>query len=1101
MGFINWGSESPEQLAHRRRLEEEAIFEQAVRMARMRGNNAPAPNAGAVGGGKSGKYLATLTSQLIVSNIEGSPNFQVHIFDYDNLKINGPVDTGAKSSEFEVWDRYTLQDRGYAIHFRGTIDTDRYIVVYLDAAGNLIKSIAGTSGGFDMDYTRGEWVYAIDVFLQTVWVFSGDKVTEFTQFADSTNLYIGSDGTDSTSDGLGIVSMTDNLDGTWTTKFYLVDPNTHEVTEKISIDGPEQVGGGLPRYEDNFILYSFSNTIVREVYDGDDSIYTDIFIYDPDGNILHHYDMPSGYNDRNYYQYGSGNILWVFSNYSDDGVDYLVVNYNGSTDTLTDVTHARGLDYPSYQVSSDYLYTGELHDSDSSNNALVAFYKATGYYYYLDEIDGCDFLTFFAGNPVPQLITLDAPGSGDGKRISIDQSWTPDCFFHVYDAGDGILRTYVITASGATSKSTSYNLSDFYPSTYSLGSLIVLRLTSNTNGIHYQVYDTNGIKINSATLDLPSSDPQHNNLNYDYTTMLVRQSNEDLTWHYNTLTNQWDETPEGYYNDLWTPINYHTGNEWDTILRPGVIVESKPADRIYWFNDRTQEESSPIVPHLIIDGGGDLFDSGNIITTDRTEVSPGTALVVGETYTVRIAGGVGNIKNPWQGGTGYSATLNVSPTGGHGSGYNIDIYGVDGDGAINGFATNSPGDGYCIGDVLTVPGGDGNAYFVITELDAGTVDDFTNVGYDASETTFVGALPFVATDTTPTTWTHGSIVNRVVKYTHTQMPGDTATSEAALADFQMDGAIVAGTSLNFGSSSQYFTNLYPGLFVMCVDSPDITNFTTSGNLGSDEDTQSSNDSVSVTNNGGDGNVYQYYQFQSRDIGKGDPSLNVVVIVENGAVTSATRSSTEDYFYSVKNAGGIATTRLHYLMWSKAHGVLSSDEDVDNIVKTYLSFVAPAAMTLTLGAVLATLNTNYSKITSLIGSHDFLNTLRVWTQTHEYLFNVPQFDALIVGKDKLLIEYNDPLRDYQVTAILYSLDGTQSSKVESGYSYNTTPRLIGDRALLRTESKVMIGGYFYILQKIHLISLNGNREKTIKQLTGDNYMSTGRANDFTNYYNF
>ena len=47
MEFINWGSESPEQLAIRRRLEEEALYEQAVRMSQARAGNAP----GAVGGG------------------------------------------------------------------------------------------------------------------------------------------------------------------------------------------------------------------------------------------------------------------------------------------------------------------------------------------------------------------------------------------------------------------------------------------------------------------------------------------------------------------------------------------------------------------------------------------------------------------------------------------------------------------------------------------------------------------------------------------------------------------------------------------------------------------------------------------------------------------------------------------------------------------------------------------------------------------------------------------------------------------------------------------------------------------------------------------
>ena len=50
MSFINWGSESPEQLAIRRRLEQEAVYEQAVRMARAKQKAGQAPTAGMGGG-------------------------------------------------------------------------------------------------------------------------------------------------------------------------------------------------------------------------------------------------------------------------------------------------------------------------------------------------------------------------------------------------------------------------------------------------------------------------------------------------------------------------------------------------------------------------------------------------------------------------------------------------------------------------------------------------------------------------------------------------------------------------------------------------------------------------------------------------------------------------------------------------------------------------------------------------------------------------------------------------------------------------------------------------------------------------------------------
>ena len=54
MSYINWGSESPEQLAIRRQIEEQALYEQAVRSTRARNRAGNTPGAAAGGGG----YLA-----------------------------------------------------------------------------------------------------------------------------------------------------------------------------------------------------------------------------------------------------------------------------------------------------------------------------------------------------------------------------------------------------------------------------------------------------------------------------------------------------------------------------------------------------------------------------------------------------------------------------------------------------------------------------------------------------------------------------------------------------------------------------------------------------------------------------------------------------------------------------------------------------------------------------------------------------------------------------------------------------------------------------------------------------------------------------------
>ena len=68
MSFINWGSESPEQLAIRRQLEERLLFEQAVRVsqARNRAGNTP----GVAGGGGSGAIINTNILEITVDSTE-----------------------------------------------------------------------------------------------------------------------------------------------------------------------------------------------------------------------------------------------------------------------------------------------------------------------------------------------------------------------------------------------------------------------------------------------------------------------------------------------------------------------------------------------------------------------------------------------------------------------------------------------------------------------------------------------------------------------------------------------------------------------------------------------------------------------------------------------------------------------------------------------------------------------------------------------------------------------------------------------------------------------------------------------------------------------
>jgi hypothetical protein len=72
MSFINWGNESPEQIAIRRQIEQQAIFEQAARVRAMRAGNAP----GVAGGSNQQEELPTNFIEFVL-NTEEELDFEI----------------------------------------------------------------------------------------------------------------------------------------------------------------------------------------------------------------------------------------------------------------------------------------------------------------------------------------------------------------------------------------------------------------------------------------------------------------------------------------------------------------------------------------------------------------------------------------------------------------------------------------------------------------------------------------------------------------------------------------------------------------------------------------------------------------------------------------------------------------------------------------------------------------------------------------------------------------------------------------------------------------------------------------------------------------
>jgi hypothetical protein len=232
-----------------------------------------------------------------------------------------------------------------------------------------------------------------------------------------------------------------------------------------------------------------------------------------------------------------------------------------------------------------------------------------------------------------------------------------------------------------------------------------------------------------------------------------------------------------------------------------------------------------------------------------------------------------------------------------------------------------------------------------------------------------------------------------IAYTHTQMvetiEGD-EDIEATSSMFTMDGEVVDGTA-KFGAGSQYFTNLYPGLFTMVAKGVDITEFFISGGTGIDGGGYNTVDSYQVTIG-----ANQYTAFLKTTTGGGsdfdgesDPTINQIIIVNAQDVALIQEIDpdvdTNNDYHKILGLDTAGVTDVHYLLMSTynrsvQHGF--SGSDFTNVVDTYLNIIDD----LSISATLTALNEDYSLITDEI------------QDTESYTLTLVKSDGSVIEKD-------------------------------------------------------------------------------------------------------
>jgi len=149
-----------------------------------------------------------------------------------------------------------------------------------------------------------------------------------------------------------------------------------------------------------------------------------------------------------------------------------------------------------------------------------------------------------------------------------------------------------------------------------------------------------------------------------------------------------------------------------------------------------------------------------------------------------------------------------------------------------------------------------------------------------------------------------------ISYTHTQQEEFLWDGESFdIEDFPMDGEIKDGSKW-FGEGSTYFTNFYPGFFIMAAHNISIDHFFTTGNNGADGDGNVSASHSTITNNG-----QLYSTFRKSIWNAGDPAIHQMIIVRGDGenIKHIINEDTNSGYQCISNLQGI--DRIYYVVVS------------------------------------------------------------------------------------------------------------------------------------------------------------------------------------------
>ena len=279
-----------------------------------------------------------------------------------------------------------------------------------------------------------------------------------------------------------------------------------------------------------------------------------------------------------------------------------------------------------------------------------------------------------------------------------------------------------------------------------------------------------------------------------------------------------------------------------------------------------------------------------------------------------------------------------------------------------------------------------------------------------------------------------------VNYTHTQL-GEDPDGGVPTASFIMDGIVInAASGSVFGASSSYFTNLYPGLFVMCAQDVSIDKFSIGGYLGADGSGFVDTYDFPISN---------YQVFTKRVWGAQDPSVNHIIIVNAATSSGITHSISGDTDSDMDEIVGLSAsgvTEVYYLLLAFSFGIKIGDFEIKNVTEAFLNIreVSP-----NINSLLTNLNSNYSNILDPLPIPD--------TNFSILRFNKDNDPTTLISTD--IPKINDDNDDDQINGRIILQEDTDYNIVGGTYGWDDFSNIESRRySSFRKANNNNIGNY-------------------------------------------